>query len=135
VERCRRYKRDLTLILLDVDNFKKYNDAHGHPAGDAVLCMISGHLQRDPRVTDRTFRYGGEEFCLLLPETPGDKALVMAERVRARIADDKTGAGPVTVSMGLTVYKGQETVQAFTERADQALYNAKRTGKNKVVVF
>ncbi len=90
VERGRRYKRPLSLIMIDIDDFKKFNDTYGHPVGDQVIKMVSGHLKHDPRITDRTFRYGGEEFSVILPETPGDKAMILAERIRKRICEDKT---------------------------------------------
>jgi diguanylate cyclase (GGDEF)-like protein len=134
---AQRYRRPLSLLLLDVDHFKKVNDAHGHPAGDAVLRGVARIAQHDARETDIVARYGGEEMALVLPETDGRGAVVIAERIRARVAaaSHATEQGPiqVTISIGVATWPGGgEDPEALIERADKALYRAKQGGRNRV---
>lgn len=124
-----RYGKSLSLIMLDVDFFKKYNDTHGHPAGDEVLRRVASVIQEHLREADAAFRYGGEEFLLLLPETGQDTALQVAEKLRLAVAKDLD----VTVSLGVTSYRTGATTADMIKEADEALYEAKRQGRNRVV--
>lgn len=124
-----RYGKSLSLIMLDVDFFKKYNDTHGHPAGDAVLRRVASVIQEHLREADAAFRYGGEEFLLLLPETGMDTGLQAAEKLRLAVAKDLD----VTVSLGVSFYRAGATAAGMITEADEALYEAKRQGRNRVV--
>jgi diguanylate cyclase (GGDEF)-like protein len=132
-----RYRKPLSLLLLDIDHFKKVNDAHGHPAGDAVLRGVALVAQKEARETDLSARYGGEEMALILPETDARGALVMAERIRAAVAaaqhPTESGALRVTVSVGVATSPSDgESPEALLEAADKALYRAKQGGRNRV---
>jgi diguanylate cyclase (GGDEF)-like protein len=134
---AQRYDRPLSLLLLDVDHFKKVNDSHGHPAGDAVLRGIARVAQKQARETDIVARYGGEEMALILPETDAPGAAAIAERIRKSVAatPHATEQGPirVTVSIGLATWPGTgDAAEALLEAADKALYRAKRDGRNRV---
>ena len=134
---AQRYKRPLSLLLLDIDHFKKVNDTHGHPAGDAVLCGVARLAQAKARETDLVARYGGEEMALVLPETDARGALVIAERIRAAVAaarhPTEQGALDVTVSVGVATWPGAgDDPEALLEQADKALYRAKQSGRNRV---
>ncbi len=131
-------RRDVSLVLCDIDYFKSINDKDGHAAGDQVL-QAFGEIVRDCiRVEDIAARVGGEEFALLLPNTPLDGAVQLAERVRNHLAKTpfRTLAGEriVTASFGVTQRTGNETLQAFFARADAMLYTAKSNGRNSVAV-
>jgi two-component system, cell cycle response regulator len=137
--RARRYDRPLSVGLLDIDHFKKLNDAHGHPAGDHALVEVAKLIKHTLRCHDFVARYGGEEFAMVLPETPADRAILALERVRSaieraqiRFADQRL---PVTVSLGLASFPHQLVGKAsdFITLADAALYDAKRSGRNRVV--
>lgn len=124
-----RYGKSLSLIMLDVDFFKKYNDTHGHPAGDEVLRRVAALIREHLREADAAFRYGGEEFLLLLPETGEDTALQVAEKLRLAVARNLD----VTISLGVTDYRNGATAAGMIKVADDALYEAKQTGRNRVV--
>lgn len=140
IERSARYGRPLSLVLLDLDHFKKVNDTHGHAAGDDVLRQASRALQGVCRDVDLAARLGGEELALLLPETDGRGARVVAERVREQVAaaphTSPDGATfRVTASLGVaTLGPGAATGTALLQRADEALYRAKDGGRNRVRV-
>jgi diguanylate cyclase (GGDEF)-like protein len=138
--RSQRYSRPLTLLMIDVDNFKAYNDRNGHPAGDIVLKEVSRILIRNVRGTDIVARYGGEEFVVLLPETPLDAGMSVAEKIRKAVeehyfpfAGSKTGER-LTVSVGVASYPDVRITsdQDLVEASDKALYAAKRAGRNRV---
>ena len=135
LDRAQRYGHALSLLILDLDNFKLFNDTYGHVAGDKVLARAGEILRRSLRKTDSAFRYGGEEFIALLPETTGHEALKFAERIRLAFAEqefrfnNKTQSA-VTVSIGLAEYVPGEDLSTYINRADQCLYTAKRNGKN-----
>ncbi|MDP3589635.1 MAG: diguanylate cyclase, partial [Methylobacter sp.] len=139
LKRCKRYQRQLCIIMFDVDYFKHFNDEYGHAAGDAVLVALGALLPQIVREVDLTCRYGGEEFLLLLPETDLNQAMVVAENIRVRIADLKVsceGAAlpKVTCSMGVSCYPDHAvTEEELLKTADAALYNAKHAGRNKVM--
>jgi diguanylate cyclase (GGDEF)-like protein len=140
-ERAMRYHHALSLIILDVDDFKKINDTYGHHWGDQVLKKIAEHLRTKTRRSDYPSRYGGEEFVLILPETDVENALRVDSKVRSEIKtttfDSKGRAFSVTVSTGLssTCNKEYSNWQQMLEDADQALYLAKNRGKDRVEVF
>ncbi len=134
---AQRYERPLSLLLLDVDHFKKVNDAHGHPAGDAVLRGVAKVAQAQARETDIVARYGGEEMALILPQTDARGAQAIAERVRRAVeaAAHATEQGRlrVTVSIGIATWTGgDDGPGALLEAADKALYRAKQAGRNRV---
>jgi diguanylate cyclase len=127
----------MCLALLDIDMFKTINDRHGHAAGDQVLRRFAEVAQEVLRSSDLLARWGGEEFLVLFPDTPADLAHIGLERLHQRLAKEEfavLGAGQrVSFSAGLTVYVPGESVEAMTERADQAMYNAKTQGRNRTV--
>jgi diguanylate cyclase (GGDEF)-like protein len=123
----------LSLVMIDVDHFKKFNDTFGHPAGDEVLRQVASALLSATRAQDVVARYGGEEFVVLLPATGVSDSRVLAGRLRAQVADNDWPLRPVTVSVG-TATTGADIAspEALVEAADRALYLAKRTGRNRV---
>lgn len=138
-ERTKRYGSNLSVMMVDLDHFKEINDTYGHPMGDAVLETTGEVIQRKTRSSDVTGRYGGEEFCLVLPETPLEGAKKSAERLRESLAEEtfKTKDGEtfqVTCSIGIADYSPKyEDPEALLEEADDALYEAKETGRNQVI--
>ena len=135
--RCRRHARTLSLILLDLDDFKSINDTRGHAAGDAVIRAVGDFCARTLREYDFAARIGGEEFTVLLPETDLDGASIIAERLRCELETIAIVEGEdsiyVTASFGVTeVYPETDSVETFLARADRALYSAKRSGRNRV---
>lgn len=129
-----RYRRPLSLLLLDIDHFKKVNDTHGHPAGDAVLRGVARIAQRCARETDAVARYGGEELALILPETDADGARAVAERIRKAVeaAQHPTEQGAVRVTVSIGVATQGPSPEEMVEGADKALYRAKQGGRNRV---
>lgn len=136
--RASRYGQPLSMLLLDADRFKTINDDFGHPAGDSLLQGIARIIQRECRQTDLPCRYGGEEFVVIMPNTGGDEALVLAERVRVAVEAAVWPRHPqrrVTVSIGVAGCSGAPTVsaEAWLELVDQNLYRAKNEGRNRVI--
>jgi diguanylate cyclase (GGDEF)-like protein len=132
--RSQRQNHSFTVLMLDVDHFKKYNDAYGHPAGDEVLKKVANILRNCTRAGDCTARYGGEEFAVLLSGKGGDTALQLAERIRERVAAEEFVGGKVTISGGIAEFPHHgHTADAVISSADEALYEAKRGGRNRVV--
>lgn len=133
LQRAHRHNGLLSILLLDVDHFKAFNDKFGHPEGDAVLTQVAETLQEIARSTDVAARYGGEEFMLVLPETDAAGAVRIAERLRHAIAEAAWPHRPVTVSIGAaTSTPGSDGVQALIDRADKALYRSKHRGRDCV---
>lgn len=124
-----RYAKDLALIMLDVDHFKLYNDSNGHQAGDQALVMLAGIIRTQLRETDLAFRYGGEEFLLLLPEIDRETGQQVAEKLRLAVEVDTD----ITISLGVTAYRAGATIDGMIREADEALYMAKQQGRNRVV--
>jgi diguanylate cyclase (GGDEF)-like protein len=137
---CRRsvrYRRPLSFVMLDVDHFKEFNDAQGHPKGDAALQEVAAVIAACVRGTDTAYRYGGEEFCVLLRETSALDAVTFAERVRQRIQQRfASGATPgLTASFGVAEFSPAAPMpRALVEAADAAMYESKRAGRNRVIL-
>jgi diguanylate cyclase (GGDEF)-like protein len=134
--RSRRYSRPLSLIMVDIDHFKRVNDEYGHQKGDQILHLVGQTLRALVRQTDMVFRYGGEELVILLPETRGADAATVAEHCRTRIAAASTALLPagISVSLGIAELGSDEADSALLGRADAALYEAKRTGRNRSIM-
>lgn len=138
MERCRRNGTPMSLLMVDVDRFKHFNDGYGHPAGDQALITIGRVFLAQLRPTDTPVRYGGEEFCVLLPGTERIGALLTAERLRAAIAaiDFPAADGAllphITASIGVAAMEGTDTPASLIARADAALYRAKERGRDRV---
>lgn len=136
IPRARRYERPLSLLMLDIDHFKSINDAHGHLAGDCVLSALASILQKRLRPNDKLGRYGGEEFCAILPETSLANALKIAEELRALVAAHAFVAEEkeirVTVSVGAAALSDGMQATDLYRQADEMLYAAKRAGRNQV---
>ncbi len=133
VEQARRYHRQLSLVVLDVDHFKKYNDTFGHPAGDAVLVEIGKILAHEARTSDLVARYGGEEFVIVLPDTGADGAQLAAERIRKAIADSTQFQCALTASFGISTFVAtNDDRESLIAAADRALYVSKERGRNQV---
>jgi diguanylate cyclase (GGDEF)-like protein len=132
--RNRRYGRPLALIYLDLDDFKKVNDAHGHATGDAVLRLVADAMRSAVRQADVVGRLGGDEFGVLMPETDGSVAHSVANRLAAGIRTVFRGTPSVTASIGVVAVSGTEAgSDDLLRKADQAMYEAKRAGKDRVV--
>ncbi|HXE95143.1 MAG TPA: diguanylate cyclase [Dongiaceae bacterium] len=138
IERCNRYGSELSLILLDVDNFKRYNDTYGHLEGDHVLAGLAEVIRREIRGSDSAYRYGGEEFIVMFPETEPAEARIVAERLRHSFEDTVFSPLPgeearTSISIGGGSYRPEEGLRAFVKRVDEAMYRAKECGRNRVV--
>jgi diguanylate cyclase (GGDEF)-like protein len=140
-QRSERYKLPLSLVMLDLDDFKRVNDSVGHPAGDRVLREFAVLVSGGARGTDLAARYGGEEFAMILPHTDSERAQRVAERVRAAVADfsflEPENPLRVTVSAGVATFASSPDIasaEQLVAAADSALYAAKKAGKNQVVV-
>jgi diguanylate cyclase (GGDEF)-like protein len=135
-KRCARYQRPLAFVMLDVDHFKVFNDTHGHPQADEALQQVADVISGCTRTTDTAYRYGGEEFCILLRETTGQDAMLFAERVRARIEQRfVSSGGGITASFGVADF-GPDTAtpRSLVEAADAAMYESKHAGRNRVML-
>jgi diguanylate cyclase (GGDEF)-like protein len=132
-QRATRYEHPLTIMLIDVDHFKRFNDDFGHQTGDHVLAQVGTILQQAVRTTDLACRYGGEEFVIILPDTSLDDAMPIAHRIREQVANYAWEARQVTVSVGVSMLNQQETANQLVSDADQALYQAKAAGRNQVI--
>jgi diguanylate cyclase (GGDEF)-like protein len=131
-----RQGSSLSLIMLDVDRFKLYNDEFGHPAGDEVLRCVGATLRTVVRDHDVVARYGGEEFAVLLPATDGDEAMLVAERIRSALACQPWPHRQVTASLGVaTTDRNTPGASALVDQADQALYRCKQAGRNRICHF
>ena len=134
VRRSRRLHHTFSVVMADVDLFKKYNDEHGHPAGDEVLKRVAAIMRDASRDVDFVARYGGEEFLIMLPETELDGAAEFAERIRTKLAKEKLPAGKITLSFGVSAFPLHgDTPDQLIAEADAALYLAKRAGADRVV--
>ena len=137
IERSNRYEQPLTLLLLDLDKFKDFNDTYGHVEGDQVLLRLGRVIKRCLRDTDTAYRYGGEEFTIMLPMTTSEEGIVTAKRIQTEFG--KEAFSPVldqdiymTVSIGLAQYKSKEELKSFVKRVDDLMYQAKKNGRNRI---
>lgn len=142
IHRAKRYQRTLSLIMLDVDNFKRFNDTYGHPIGDTILKKIATIIKESIRDVDLASRYGGEEFMVMLPETDTVRALPLAERIRREIEKRTLGSLGIKskesahVSLGVACFPWDaQDKDDLIQRADEAMYTAKAQGKNRVVTY
>lgn len=139
IENASKNRVPLCVIMADIDHFKKVNDTHGHTVGDNVIRMVAATIRDAIKGKDLAARIGGEEFAILLPDTPFEGATVLAENIRIMfeqldLKKKNTGErlGKINLSFGVTHYKDSESADSFLNRADQALYQSKKTGRNKV---
>ncbi|MDI6688684.1 MAG: diguanylate cyclase [Desulfobacterales bacterium] len=137
IYRRKRYNRSLSLLFLDIDYFKKYNDAYGHLQGDKVLVKLGQIIKSCLRIMDSAYRYGGEEFTVILPETKCEEAFIVATRIKDSMETEKfmPVSGTivnVTISIGVTGYRPDERISSFVQRADKAMYIAKEKGRNQI---
>jgi diguanylate cyclase (GGDEF)-like protein len=137
IERSNRYGQPLTLLMLDLDKFKNYNDTYGHIEGNQVLSRLGRVIKRCLRDTDSAYRYGGEEFMIMLPMTTCEEGMVTAQRIQTELR--KEAFSPVlgqdiymTVSIGVAQFKPKEEMKAFVHRVDQLMYQAKRNGRDRI---
>jgi len=136
IERAKRYGTGLCVILLDVDNFKSINDEYGHDMGDKVLKGIAHLLKENTRNIDTVGRIGGEEFVIICPGTDVIGGKIVAEKIRGLVEELQVSVLPkISISVGVAVFRGDENPEELLKKADIALYEAKRSGKNKVVIF
>lgn len=140
VDRTIRYNPPLSLLLLDIDHFKRYNDTYGHLEGDKVLVRLAQIIESCLRKLDTAYRYGGEEFTVILPETSAEEAETVAQRIRVTVEEERFFPRPeeevqVTVSIGVTQYQASEELTTFIKRADTAMYASKQEGRNRVMVL
>lgn len=137
IDRSKRYHHPLALMLLDIDFFKDYNDTYGHLEGDKVLVKIGEIIRSSLRNMDSAYRYGGEEFTIILPETSADEAVQVAPRIQAGLKTSPFTPGgrrtvTITMSIGVTQYHPKEDISAFVQRADRAMYMSKNNGRNRI---
>jgi diguanylate cyclase (GGDEF)-like protein len=141
IHRSRRYDRPMSILMIDIDFFKQFNDTCGHLKGDDVLRQLSHILQDHSRETDITARYGGEEFVMILPETSLESSRMLGERIRQAVdkavfeGEEQIPATKITVSVGVSCLTDDEGGYDALERADRALYKSKQAGKNLVTVL
>jgi diguanylate cyclase (GGDEF)-like protein len=141
IHRSRRYDRPMSIIMIDIDFFKQFNDTCGHLKGDDVLRQLSHILQDHTRETDITARYGGEEFVMILPETSLESSRMLGERIRQAVdkavfeGEERIPAKKITVSIGVSCLTDDEGGHDALDRADRALYKSKQAGKNLVTVL
>jgi len=140
LEKIKTTNEPLSIIMLDIDHFKKVNDTYGHLIGDNILKMLSKLLKDSIKGKDIAARFGGEEFILVLPQTPIKGAYSLAEQIRLalrkmklKVKDTGKSIEQITISLGIALYKEGESVEAVIKRADDALYHAKNTGRNKTI--
>jgi diguanylate cyclase (GGDEF)-like protein len=135
INQAKRYTHNIALLMIDIDHFKKINDAHGHLEGDRVLKALGQKLQKFGRQTDLIARFGGEEFIMLLPDTNTSDAKIFARRLHQLTSGIEVNHAPVTVSIGITMTDGSHSLDDLTNQADGALYEAKKNGRNKTEFY
>ncbi|MNP25795.1 Response regulator PleD [compost metagenome] len=131
----RKVDKPFSVILLDIDHFKKVNDTWGHQTGDDVLERLAKILQAYSRKGDIVARYGGEEFVLILPDMDIDEAKAIAERLRTAVAGSIWNTGSITISIGIATFTPTDSNATILKKADQALYASKENGRNRITHF
>ncbi len=131
--RAKRYKLPLSLLMFDVDHFKSYNDTRGHLAGNIILERVGRIVSEEIREVDWGFRYGGDEFAVILPETSKKDATIVAERIRKSF--EKCKFDETTLSIGVAQYDLNTNSEALIKHADEAMYNAKSQGGNRIEIY
>lgn len=139
IERSDRYLHPLSLIFIDIDNFKRINDNYGHMIGDKVLSLIAKKIESCLRINDTAYRFAGDEFTIILPETASGKAKVVAERILAKFDDEPIMVNgksmpKISVSIGIAEHQRNEEIQQFVHRADITMYEAKKASGNIVAI-
>jgi len=135
IKKTSKEKLFFSILMIDIDDFKIFNDTYGHQAGDAILKNISNIFREVSRKIDIVARYGGEEFAIILPNTKKEEAVVLAERLRKSVKENQESLKNITISIGITSFpKEGEGKELLISKADRALYEAKRTGKDRVCV-
>lgn len=141
IQRSKRYNHPLALVLIDIDHFKNYNDTYGHLEGDKILLKLAEIINSHLRTMDSAYRYGGDEYTIILPATSGKEAATAAERINNTIKSEKfypnLNVKPITItiSAGITQYFNNEELTTFIQRTDQAMYLSKKQGRNKVTTL
>ncbi|MEK7851726.1 MAG: GGDEF domain-containing protein, partial [Deltaproteobacteria bacterium] len=134
IQRAKRFKRVFSLVMFDIDQFKDINDTLGHDAGDEILKMLTGALAKHVRTTDTFARWGGDEFAVLVVETPVDGATVLAGKLKKEIEITNFPFEKVACSFGVTEFQETDDLASIIKRVDKALYEAKNSGKNRICV-
>jgi diguanylate cyclase len=138
VHEYKRYKEEWALLILDIDHFKKFNDTYGHKTGDKVLKSVAATVSNSIRVSDHIFRYGGEEFVVILSRINKETTKNLSEKIRREVERDYLVDGDnelkVTMSIGATIITPEDTEASLFERADKALYQAKQNGRNQILL-
>ncbi|WP_457567589.1 GGDEF domain-containing protein [Desulfurobacterium sp.] len=135
IARARRYRFPISLIMIDIDDFKNINDTYGHIKGDEVLKELAELIMCNIRQCDRLVRWGGEEFIVVCPHLTGDEAFKVAEKLRKLVASHDFGGVKITASFGVSEINPEESIEKAIKLADEALYEVKKSGKNGVAVF
>lgn len=136
LKQASRRNREFSLLIMDIDNFKRVNDTHGHTTGDAVISALGKLLKRSIRSEDTPCRIGGEEFAVILPETSPEGAMIVSEKIRTEFAKLKIASTDLSLSGGLATFPGDASTTAeLIDRADQMLYFAKYSGKNRIICY
>ncbi|MDH5637087.1 MAG: GGDEF domain-containing protein, partial [Nitrospinota bacterium] len=142
IRRCQRYSSAMAVLMVDVDHFKNFNDTFGHVQGNVILTTLADILKRSARDTDIVARWGGEEFALILTETPREKAEMVAKRIRKEVEEtffpgaDRQPLGKISVSVGVATYP-EDSLDSIDiiEKADKSLYRSKEMGRNLVTMY
>ena len=140
ITRSDRYFHPLSLIFIDIDNFKSINDSYGHMVGDKALLMIAKKMKTSLRSLDTAYRFAGDEFTIILPETAADQAEVVADRIRSEMENERLvilekQISKITLSIGIAEYLRNEEMKQFIHRADVTMYQAKKSGGNKIFIM
>jgi diguanylate cyclase (GGDEF)-like protein len=139
LEEAEATREPLCVLMIDLDHFKSVNDSRGHVVGDEILCAVVKRIDAALRASDLVGRYGGEEFLVVLERTPLETAIEIGARIRSKVAESPIGVRganvPMTLSLGVAEARGREAVEDVVERADSALYAAKRAGRNRVALY
>jgi diguanylate cyclase (GGDEF)-like protein len=138
VNRFNRYKRPFSIMMIDLDHFKRFNDTYGHLEGDRILRRVGRKITSCMRTMDTAYRYGGEEFTVLLPETDCNAALTVAERIKDSISSETledVNDSRITVSIGVSEYSESDSITHLIKRADKAMYAAKQQGRNRIAYW